>query len=244
MILVVLPAYNEASCIGALLESYCEVIEGKNEKFRIIVVDDGSTDGTGKVVLGFSDRLPLELITHPGNRGLAEALRTGLHRALEVAGDRDVIVTMDADNSHLPGLLPRMVALVREGHDVVIASRYQKGAVIKGVSGFRQVLSLGAGFLFRCILPLKGARDYTCGYRAYRASILRRAFADYGEAYISEKGFSCMVDLLLKLRRYDPIITEVPIILRYDQKTSDSKMNVAKTVRQTLRLLVRRRLGL
>ena len=244
MIVVVLPAYNEASCIGALLDSFCEAIDEEGKACRLIIVNDGSTDDTEQTVSGFKNRVPLDLVTHPVNRGLAEAMKTGLMRAVATSTDRDVIVTMDSDNSHLPGLLFRMVRLIREGNDVVIASRYQKGARIRGLSLYRRMLSLGAALLFRTILPMDGVRDYTCGYRAYRAALVRQAFDAYGDEFISEAGFSCMVDILLKLRKYDPIITEVPLILRYDQKKSASKMNVARTVRQTLRLLVRRRLGL
>jgi dolichol-phosphate mannosyltransferase len=243
MIVVVLPAYNEASCIGALLDSFCDAIEDEGRPCRFVVVNDGSTDATAQVVGGFRERIDLDLVNHPQNRGLAEAIKTGLLRAVETSGPRDVIVTMDADNSHLPGLLFRMVRLVREGNDVVIASRYQKGARIRGLSLFRRFLSFGAAMLFRTILPMDGVRDYTCGYRAYRADLLKEAFGEYGDQFISEPGFSCMVDILLKLRKYEPIVTEVPLILRYDQKKSASKMNVKKTVQQTLRLLLRRRLG-
>jgi dolichol-phosphate mannosyltransferase len=244
MIVVVLPAYNEASCIGDLLSSFCEAIAEEGKACRLIVVNDGSADETGNIVSGFADRVPLELINHPQNRGLAEAIKTGLLRAVETCSDRDTIVTMDADNSHLPGLLFRMVRLIREGNDVVIASRYQHGAKIRGLSTYRRFLSYAAAILFRRILPMHGVRDYTCGYRAYRAALLRRAFQEYGDEFISEPGFSCMVDILIKLRKFDPIVEEVPLILRYDQKRSVSKMNVRKTVGQTLRLLAKRRLGL
>lgn len=244
MIVVVLPAYNEALCIGALLDSFCEAIGEEGKACRVIVVNDGSSDDTAAVVTGFLGRIELELINHPQNLGLAEAIKTGLFRAVETCADKDIIVTMDADNSHLPGLLFRMVRLVREGNDVVIASRYQRGAKIRGLSLFRRVLSYGAALLFRTILPIDGVRDYTCGYRAYRASLLKKAFQEYGDEFISEPGFSCMVDILIKLRKFDPIIEEAPLILRYDQKKSSSKMNVRKTIKQTLSLLVRRRLGL
>lgn len=244
MIVAVLPAYNEASCIGDLLTSFCEAIEAEGKSCRIIVVNDGSSDNTAEVVSGFTSRIPLDLVNHPQNRGLAEAIKTGLLRAVETSDERDIIITMDADNSHLPGLLFRMVRLIREGNDVVIASRYQKGAKIRGLSIYRKTLSLGAAFLFRIVMPIPGVRDYTCGYRAYRAGLLKSAFREYGAEFISEQGFSCMVDILLKLRKYDPIVEEVPLILRYDQKKSASKMNVGKTVRQTLQLLFKRRLGL
>ena len=245
MNIIVLPAYNEGSCIGALLESFCHTFEGgRGEGFRIVVVNDGSSDDTEVVARGFEGRLDLQIINHPQNRGLAAALRTGFHAAVDMAGEGGTIITMDGDNSHLPSLMFRMLNDISEGCDIVIASRYQPGARIRGVSGFRKLLSLGAGVLFRLILPLEGVRDYTCGYRVYRVDLMRQALNEYGEHFITEQGFSCMVDVLLKLRRYDPIVREVPMILRYDQKTSSSKMNVIKTVLQTLSLLFRRRLGL
>ena len=243
MITIVLPAYNEAACIGALLESFAAVLATGSEECRFIVVNDGSTDDTEQVVRGFQHRLPLELINHPANRGLAGAIATGLQQAVASCSAEDVIVTLDADNSHPPELLFPMVRLIREGAAVVVASRYQPGAEIHGLSLFRQVLSFGAALLFRLVFPLPGVRDYTCGYRAYRAGLLQRAMGDYGDAFISETGFSCMVDILLKLRRYEPVMVEVPLILRYDQKKSVSKMKVGRTVRQTLLLLLRRRLG-
>ena len=243
MIIVVLPAYNEASCIGDLLTSFCEAVEEEQSPFRIIVVNDGSSDNTAEVVLSFKKKIELDLVNHPENRGLAEAIKTGLLYAVEISSHKDVIITMDADNSHLPGLMFRMVRLLKEGNDVVIASRYQKGAIIRGLSLYRRCLSRGAAILFRMILPMSSVRDYTCGYRAYRADLLKRAFMEYKDEFISEPGFSCMVDILLKLRKFNPIVTEVPLILRYDQKRSDSKMNVRKTVFQTLRLLLIRRFG-
>lgn len=241
---MVLPAYNEAECIGDLLKSLCDAIDEEGTPSRLIVVNDGSSDDTAVVVEAFKERIDLDLVTHTENRGLAEAIKSGLMRAVATASDRDVIVTMDADNTHLPGLLFRMVRLVREGNDLVIASRYQRGSQIRGLSLYRRALSFAGSQLFRLLLPISGVRDFTCGYRAYRAGLLKMAFAEYGPVFISEPGFSCMVDILLKLRKYDPIITEVPIILRYDQKMSSSKMDVGRTLRQTLLLLFKRRFGI
>lgn len=251
---VVLPAYNEAEGIDQLLRDIGLTITevAPHQPVRILVVDDGSVDDTAERVLRFRDTadfagfplVEIVLVRHPENRGLAEAIKTGLTTAAEQAGDRDIILTMDADNSHLPGLIPSMVRVVREGYDVVIASRYQKGAQVVGLTRRRRLLSFGASWMFRVLFPIPNVRDYTCGFRAYRAGLVREVLRDNPE-FISEKGFSVMVDILLKLRRLDPPVAmaEVPLLLRYDWKKGASKMDVRQTVVDTLLLTARRLVG-
>ncbi|MEW5852656.1 MAG: glycosyltransferase family 2 protein [Myxococcota bacterium] len=243
VICIVLPAYNEEKTLPPLLESIREVMAEEKLDYEVLVVDDGSSDGTAQVVRDFSQRMPVVLRQHPVNRGLPEAIKTGLFEAADRLEDRDIIITMDADNTHSPGLILRMIRLIREGSHVVIASRYRTGSRIRGLSRSREVLSLGANVLFRVFLPIEGVRDYSCGYRAYSVAIIKQAISRYGAALTNEPGFSCMVDILLKIRELQPIVTEVPLILRYDLKESASKMNVSRNVKETLSLLVRRTLG-
>ncbi|KKS41137.1 MAG: Dolichol-phosphate mannosyltransferase, partial [candidate division CPR1 bacterium GW2011_GWA2_42_17] len=169
----------------------------------VVVVDDGSSDGTASQAKKFSSNKVI-LIKHGRNLGLAETINSGLRRALKDSGDDDIIVTMDADNSHLPGLINRMVRLIEEGHDIVISSRFVAGARVRGVPLGRSILSWGGSFLFKLLFPIQGVKDYTCGYRAYRVSLLKRAVERFGNNFIGQKGFSCMVDILLKLREFDP----------------------------------------
>jgi len=234
MIAIVLPAYNEEGSILFLIE-HIRKIAAKYlpEGIAIIVVDDGSADNTVACVqaLAGSD---LVLLQHPINRGLGEAIKTGMLHAINLSPKVDVVITMDSDNTHTPGLLKRMILAVEEGSDVVIASRYQPGARVVGVSRYRQLLSLGMSWMFRLLLPVPGVKDYSCGYRAYRAELLRSAFQKWDDQFISQSGFSCMVDILLKLNHLNAIMTEVPMILRYDYKKGKSKMNVRKTILETL----------
>jgi dolichol-phosphate mannosyltransferase len=241
MILIVLPAYNEAAGLPALLRSIRQVMDEGRLAYKVVVVDDGSADGTWEAITAHTGEMPVVPVRHATNRGLAEALRSGLQVAVGQAGPDDVIVTMDADNTHAPGLVMRMLGLVREGHDVVIGSRYVSGARVVGVPFHRRVLSGGASLLMRAVFPIQGVRDYTCGFRAYRASTLQAAFARYGEGLISQKGFSCMVDILLKLRTLEPspIMGEVPLVLRYDLKHGMSKMRAVRTIVDTLVLMAR-----
>lgn len=244
VIYIVLPAYNEESTLPPLLDAIAEHMAECGLPFKIIIVDDGSTDGTDDIIQNAFTRLPVIPVKHPRNRGLAEALQTGLVQAVKRSSARDIIVTMDSDNTHTPGLIMRMVRMIREGHDVVIASRYRDGARAIGVPLTRRLLSFGASVVFRILFPTPGVRDYTSGYRAYRAEVIKKMYDCYGDAFINEPGFSCMVDILLKLRKFPVIIGEAPLILRYDRKESSSKMKVARTIRQTISLIVRRRLSL
>jgi dolichol-phosphate mannosyltransferase len=209
----------------------------------VILVDDGSCDGTERLAQERAERIPMLVKRHEVNQGLGATIRDGLFAAAGRAEEGDVVVTMDADDTHTPGLIRRMVRMIDEGHDVVIASRYQPGARSLGVPLVRRFLSAGASLLFRMLLPIQGVRDFTCGYRAYRAEVIQDAMAEHGAAFVEQEGFQCMVDILLKLRRQPLIFGEVPLILRYDTKQSVSKMNVPRTVASTLALLLRARLG-
>ena len=238
---IVLPAYNEEKALPHLIDALVEDLTEEKRKFEILIVNDGSQDRTGEVATTYSGKAPVRVFNNGCNKGLAETLRFGLLEAIKLAADDDIIITMDADNTHPAGLLLRMVRLIREGNDVVIASRYRNGSYVKGLSLYRRFLSYGARWLCRILFPIRGVRDYTCGYRAYRVTALAQLMSRYGKDFISEKGFSCMLDILLRLREQELIFTEVPLILRYDLKPGLSKMNVSRTIKETLSLMVRRR---
>ncbi len=240
---VALPAYNEERSLPALLERYAAlapVLGQQGATLRVLVVDDGSRDGTIAAADRFKGRLALEVLPHGVNRGLGAALRTGLAGALERAAEGDLIATMDADNTHDPALLPEMWARMEgERADVVIASRYAPGGDEVGLTALRKLLSRGASLLLSLTVPVKGARDYTCGFRLYRASILRRAANAWGEKLVEETGFTCMAEVLLKLGRGGARVAEAPLVLRYDLKQGASKMKMMRTISRYFELIRR-----
>jgi dolichol-phosphate mannosyltransferase len=160
---------------------------------------------------------------------------------MDMSADNDIVITMDADETHSPGLMISMVRKILEGHDVVVASRYQPGSRILGLTLDRILISRIGSLLIRVVFPTPGVRDFTCGYRAYRAAALKLARRHYGDSFVDQRGFQCVIDILLKMRRLPLIFGEVPMILRYDLKLGSSKMRLMKTTLDTLRLLFNRR---
>ena len=240
---IMLPAYNEAEGLPPMFAAIDATLRHHDWEYLVTVVDDGSTDGTADVVQDAANHLPVRLVPHPQNMGLAAAMRTGFREVARLAEADDIIVTLDSDNTHPIGLMPRMLDLLMEGRDIVIASRFHRDSRVRGVSTYRQCTAIAAAVLFKGLFPIRGVRDYTCGYRVYRAAALKRALEVYGDRFISEEGFSCMVDILLKTSRLNLIYGEAPMILRYDKKHGPSKMNVGANIVATLKLAMRRRLG-
>jgi dolichol-phosphate mannosyltransferase len=233
-----LPAYNEEATIPALFPRFQEVLGEGKLNYRIVLYNDGCTDRTVERALEWRDRLAVEVIGKPVNRGLGEGLRCLIAHAVERGGANDVLFIMDCDDTHHPRQFAGMLEALDRGHDLVIASRYRSGARIAGVTLHRQLLSLGAAALFKLLHWCPGVLDYTCGFRAYRVPLLQRATAHYGARLIEERGFACMVELLLKLNHLGAKICEVPLQLRYDLKQSASKMDVGGNTTRLLRKLV------
>jgi dolichol-phosphate mannosyltransferase len=245
MIIVALPAYNEAEALPRLLNRMRDSAPAVGETLRVVVVDDGSSDATASVAeREDTPVMRVEVIRHDGNRGLHGALDTGFRTALAGAADTDWIVTMDADDTHPPDLMARMLEKGRAGADVVIASRFQRGAEWFGLSWDRLLFSKTVSWLFRIAWPMRNVRDYTCGYRLYKAAVLRRAYERFGDDFVSEPSFACMPDVLWKVSRLHVTFAEVPLSLHYDRKPGASKMDVRRTIRRTLAIIAKRRVGI
>lgn len=232
-----LPAYNEEESLPSLLVRINRFRNFSQIPVKILVVNDGSKDKTLEIAQEAAD----DVLNIQPNKGLANGVREGIKYATRNMDDHDILVIMDADDSQPPDLIGRMIQQINEGSDIVIASRYRKGARILGLTWFRRLMSFCAGLLFKIMVPIKGVRDYTCGFRAYKVSFLRQLMQVYGDNLVQQKGFGVMAEILIKSKPLKPIIHELPFILRYDQKQGLSKMNVSRTVKQTLKMLFLRR---
>lgn len=226
MLWIVLPAYNEENSIPRLFPKIAEAMQTHQIDYRIVICNDGSRDRTAEQIQLFCDTLPIDVITHKINRGLGETIRDLFEYAAEHADSDDIIVRLDCDDTHDPNTIVKMIEQINQGYEVVIASRFAENGGQVGVKGNRAFLTFAARQFMRMMFPMKGIKEYTSGFRAYRASLIQAALALYGNQFIQLKafGFACTLEKLVKLNLMNARITEVGFVLRYDQKASDSKM--------------------
>lgn len=226
----IIPAYNEEENIEHVFSNIDSKMRELGIGFHIILVNDGSTDSTKANALKFQDKLSMEIIDHEVNKGVGTVFRSGFKRALEIARGTDIIVTKEADNTSNLDILPDMLNKIESGDDLVLASCYASGGRIIGTTVDRLFLSSIANSILRVIFSIKGVNTYSSFYRVYRAQMLKRASFAYKDRLIEDDGFTCMVELLIKLNRLPIRITEVPMILRCNFRKGSSKMKKMKTI--------------
>lgn len=237
-IVFVIPAYDEADNILRLFAD----LESRPELFppasRVIVVDDGSSDGTPDVVERYDGWLPVELVKLETNQGPGAAFRAGFAAALEGADEDALVVTLEADTTSDLGALPAMLECAAGGDDLVLASVHGGGHMVN-VGFFRRTLSKCAGVVVRAALGLD-ARTVSSFFRVYRASTLRAAVARYGDDLIREPGFACKAELLAKIAALGAKVSEVPVDLDASRRVGKSKMRIGPTLRAYWRLVRQR----
>jgi len=232
---VLLPAYNEQAAIGPLLDRIQSTL--KVGSFRVLVVDDGSTDRTAEIARDKAKTMPVEVLVRHKNGGLGAALSDGFEHAANTYSDSDLLITMDADNTFDPALIPEMEKSIEAGADLVIASRHVKGARVIGVPLLRKFLSFGIGTILKIVFHPKNIRDFTSGYRCFRMSLIKQACKRFNPL-IRSRGFAATMEILMKALAEDPVCQELPFTLRYDLKPGRSKLRVWHTIFEYCRAIV------
>ncbi len=232
MIRVFLPAYNEEIALGRLVQKFDTEFKKLKLSYQITVLDDGSSDRTAEKAGKLSGAYPLELLRHPVNQGLGQTLIDGFGHIAKISDPEDILVTMDCDDTHDPKYMSAAFEKIKEGYDLVILSRYQKGGGEEGLSFFRSFLSRGAGLLLKFFFPIRGVQEYSCGYRVIRASAIKKAIDVYGDHFVRlpHMGFVVTPEILVKFRMLGAKICEVPFVLNYDKKPGVSKNRPLRTI--------------
>lgn len=215
--LVIIPTYNEKDNIKSLIEKIIEIEKKNNLNLDILVVDDNSPDGTGKLVDKISQKnKKINLLNRKNKQGLGKAYIAGFKWALYEKYER--IISMDADFSHNPKYLSHLIKY-SEKYDVVIGSRYIKGGGIKGWELFRYLNSWGANFITRFLLGLK-PKDVTAGFKCYSRKFLE--FIDFNS--IISSGYAFQVEMINLAAKGGFTIYETPIIF-IDRRVGQSKIS-------------------
>ena len=213
--IVIIPTYNEKENIEKIIRNVCSL----PEDFHVLVVDDGSPDGTGAIVKRLQDELAgrLFLEERPGKSGLGRAYIHGFEWCL--ARSYQYIFEMDADFSHNPEDLPRLLEACREGADMVIGSRYIKGVNVVNWPMSRVLMSYFASGYVRLVTGI-GIRDATAGFVCYRREVLETIPLDR----IRFVGYAFQIEMKFTAIKYGFNVVEIPIIFT-DRTAGVSKMS-------------------
>ncbi|HIO67050.1 MAG TPA: glycosyltransferase [Flavobacteriales bacterium] len=227
MIYILLPAYNEEVSFELMfpkIDSFFKDVAKID--YHMIVCNDGSTDTSLALLEEYKKTLPITILNHRINRGLGETIRDLFELAAQMSNDDDIFIRMDCDDTHEPQYIQGMIDKIHEGNDVVVASRFVPGGGQEGLVGFRKFLSMMANRFMKFFFPIKGLREYSSGFRAYRADVIKTAIKVYGNNFIQLKGigFTCTLEKMVKLKHLGAKFGEAPFVLKYDQKISESKM--------------------
>ena len=216
---LILPTYNEAENLVEFVHAVSEVLaHAAPDGYRILIVDDNSPDGTGKI----ADQLAaenenIEVLHRPTKAGLGQAYLAGFAHALAGAGA--YVLEMDSDFSHDPADLKQILAAARNGADLVLGSRYVEGGNIDGWTLSRRVISRGGSWYARNILGLD-IRDLTGGFKCFRREVLEAIDLPT----VRSQGYAFQVELTYRAVRAGFRAVEVPITFR-ERRAGESKMS-------------------
>ncbi|MGD6851446.1 MAG: polyprenol monophosphomannose synthase [Candidatus Bathyarchaeia archaeon] len=216
---VAIPTYNEKANLRNIIDRLLKVFKNNKLNCRIVIVDDNSSDGTGKLADALAQKhLNITVIHRPGKLGLGSAYKDAFNFLLndpEIA----VVMEMDADLSHKPEYIPSLLAKINEGYDVAIGSRYIAGGGIdEEWTAMRRLISKSANFLAVMFAGLN-VKDATGGFRAYDSCALRTI--DLSK--VRTNGYAFQIDMLSQCKKVGCEVVEVPITF-YERKHGKSKL--------------------
>jgi dolichol-phosphate mannosyltransferase len=224
-VLIVLPTYNEAENVLALVREILTV----QPSAEVLVVDDASPDGTGRLVAEAMRSEPrLHLVERPAKLGLGTAYVAGFGYGIERG--HDLVVTMDCDYSHPPRYLPALIAGMAD-HDLMIGSRYVPGGGVLNWPLRRRALSSWANFYTRTLLRMP-VRDCTAGFRCYRRVVLETV----DPSAVRASGYSFLAEMAWRVRRAGFRIGETPILFE-ERRLGTSKISKSEIWRAAVHVL-------
>ena len=239
MIHAVVPVLNEEPNVSDLVSRLQEALT-PFAPYRVVFVDDGSTDATAPLLRDAG--APIEVVSHATNLGPGAAFRTGFHHVFKTLQPGDLVMTLEGDGTSDLGILPRMLGRMRhEDDDIVLASCYLFGGGIKGTALHRVGLSHIANALVKQTLGLSGLATLSSFFRLYQGRALVRLRESFGDRLFESDGFESQIEILHLAAKLGFRVSEVPMVLDGSRRIGKSKMKVVRTSLAYLRLIARYR---
>jgi dolichol-phosphate mannosyltransferase len=216
---LILPTYNEAENIEAIVAAAGDVLAAGNDRvYKILIVDDGSPDGTGEIADRLAgEREQVEVLHRTEKNGIGPAYLAGFRHALDHGAA--YLMEMDSDFSHDPADLARLLAAVRSGADLALGSRYVPGGGVRDWGLLRRLISEGGSTYARWVLGLR-VRDLTGGFKCFKREVLEAIHFDS----VRSQGYAFQVELTYRAVRAAFQVVEVPIVFK-DRELGQSKMS-------------------
>jgi dolichol-phosphate mannosyltransferase len=212
---VCLPTYNERENLARMIEALGQVLRDGD---RVLVIDDNSPDGTGKIADGLAAAHPfVEVLHREQKEGLGRAYIAGFHRAL--AGGAELVLEMDCDFSHAPADVPRLIEAAENGADLVLGSRYVPGGSTRNWGLVRRLISRG-GSVYTALFLHMGVKDPTGGFKCFRRPVLERLDLEQ----ITPRGYAFQIEMTYRAKQAGFKVVEIPITF-VDRVDGESKMS-------------------
>jgi len=230
------PVFNEEPNLDTLARGLLNAVPGVKKKY--VFSDDGSSDNSVAIINRLFAQHDHTVVGDGKNHGPGHAFNLGFEWMLaDSTSEDDRIVTLEADNTSDLSILPVMFTLSNMGFDLVLASAYAQGGGFEKTSFLRKLLSAVANIFLRSVFNIK-VQTLSSFYRIYNVSLLRKIKKD-NTNIIEERGFLCMIEVLLKSIRVNAKIIEVPMVVHSGKRKGKSKMKVIYTMLSYLRFLIR-----
>lgn len=222
---MVVPVLNEAANLPRLLEG----LRAAPAESTVLLVDDGSTDGTGERAAELAGELDLVVLRHESNEGPGRAFGTAFEHLAPRLEDGDYVLTMEGDNTSRVELLEQMLKRSEEGYDAVLASPYLYGGGILNTDPLRVLVSHVANAFVKEFLGIRGIMTVSSFYRLHRGELIRRLQALYGPRIVERPGFECMPEMLMKMVFMGATLSEVAMVLDTSLRAGRSRMKIGRT---------------
>src|SRR4051794_27440641 len=221
MIYVCIPSYNEAPTIGLLLWKVRQVFAGFPREYQLLVLDDGSDDGTSEVLERYTRVLPLTVTRHPERKGYAASIEELLRQAVELTDrpKRDAAILMHADFAHGPNFIPDLVRRIESGADIVIAQSRLEGEPSRS----RRLVRRLAPVFLRGVVTVPGVTDVVSGFSIFRLIALRNAFRTQPPPLLTTEGWAANAELYDRTARHARRLETINAVERGDLRRRPSR---------------------